>query len=224
METISDLLNKKQLEAGFNFEKEGVKVAFIKYLGLFGAFREDSKSEIIDDAKVNQILSEESTLEQFNQKYLQKIYQHIRPAKEGGDLVERRDMRTPEGLAENISQINLANLMAEFGAFEESKLPPDLSEKQLRIVINGATQKGCQNRINYVKGLIEKLVSQDVNVSEIIIDLATGVRDLWPDNIGEENWQQNAPDAMLVDLLVQKTDKDSQTIIQDIVNKRKEVA
>ena len=181
---------------------------------MYGGFEEE-RSVILAPEQIDEKLNSEfDSVQDFNQKVLQKIYQKIRPRKsDGTGLVERKDMANPEGLIENISQLDLVELLEKFGAFEERK--PPVLENNVRIILNGATQFGCQERIDSVKSFIE----QGLIPENAAIDLATGSRDLWPDGIGNDS-SSYQPDSMLTILLAERTGKSPEEIVQNISDKR----
>ena len=182
MTKLSDILNDDIFQKSFQISDEDSKRSLVQLLALYGGFEEE-RSVILTPEKIDEKLNSEfDSVQDFNQKILQKIYQKIRPRKsDGNGLVERKDMANPEGLIENISQLDLVALLEKLGTFEEKK--PPVLENNVRIILNGATQLGCQDRINSVKSFIE----QGLIPKNAVIDLATGPRDLWPDGIGNDS-------------------------------------
>lgn len=187
------------------------KQAFIKLLGLYGAFRRDNNSEILSLADQQAKLELEfESLSDFNQRVLQKLYQNIRPFRSEGGLVERKDMQNPNLLAENFAAADVIEIVSKIGVLKE-KFPPKFGQDaNVRIILNGATQFGCQERINYVKECFRLEILDPENT---LIDLATGERNLWPDGFDVEDAGLYRPDAILLELLESKTGRDQLELI-----------
>lgn len=217
MTTLREILEDDIFKKSFKTSDEESKKELIKLLGLYGGFSEEGQSVILDENTITEKLNSDEFIsaQDFNQKVLQKIYQKIRPAKSDGvGLVERKDMQNPQGVIENISQFNLAESLERLGIFEEKK--PPVLERSVRIILNGATQVGCQERIDSVKGFI----GQGLIPETAIIDLATGTRDLWPDGIGSNDSGSYQPDSMLTTLLSERTRKSVEEITRIIFDER----
>jgi hypothetical protein len=120
MTKLSEILNDDIFQKSFKIFDEDSKRSLVQLLALYGGFEEE-RSVILTPEKIDEKLNSEfDSVQDFNQKVLQKIYQKIRPRKsDGTGLVERKDMANPEGLIENISQLDLVELLEKFGAFEE---------------------------------------------------------------------------------------------------------
>ncbi len=132
-------------------------------------------------------------------------------------MVERKDMQNPVGLVENISRFDLVQLLEKLGIFEEKK--PPVLDGNIRIILNGTTQYGCRERIKSVKDFIE----QGLIPENVVIDLVTGSRDLWPDGIGGNDSSEYKPDEMLSILLAQRVRKSVEEITQAIAKQREEL-
>ncbi|NBV06059.1 MAG: hypothetical protein EBS06_02335 [Proteobacteria bacterium] len=211
MTTLREILNDDVFKQVFKISDEEAKKSFIELLTLYEGFEEVHPNSNVAE-KLN---SEFESVQDFNQKVLQKIYQKIRPKKlDNAGLVERKDMQNPSDLINKISQFDLAVMLEKLGVFEERK--PPILQNNVRIILNGATQLGCQQRIDSVKNFIDQgLIPQTA-----VIDLATGNRDLWPDGIGGNDSSNYQPDQMLTTLLAEKTAKSATEITQIIFDER----
>lgn len=186
-------------------------------LGLYGGFHPNIDSEILTTERIADILETNyDSVTALNDSILQRVYGRIRPKLEDGKQVERKDMSNPKGLSENLNSTDLATYLLHLGVLTD-RFPQALDNHQnIRFVINGATQLGCEQRINFVTKYLQNNTYLDF--SKIKIDLATGERKLWPDGIGTET---KKPDALLVSLLAARTKKSDTEITEIICSLRK---